>query len=184
MSGDDGISLAENYTSGASGQYKLLGRDLDYENEKYIDCDISGEAEWSIKSPSDKITWNNAERKISVAKGLSAGEYTVTVCAERYDVTFEYDVKVTVGGVPTQIVSAEKTANGVNVRLSLSPSVGSALLCVASYDSGGNLADTVLKTVSSGGEVSVSVKTGDRVKIMLLDKTANLKPLCKSKFAN
>ena len=106
------------------------------------------------------------------------------MCAERYDVTFEYDVKVTVGGVPTQIVSAEKTANGVNVRLSLSPSVGSALLCVASYDSGGNLADTVLKTVSSGGEVSVSVKTGDRVKIMLLDKTANLKPLCKSKFAN
>lgn len=184
VSGDDGISLAENYTSGASGQYKLLGRDWDYENEKYIDCDISGEAEWSIKSPSDKITWNNAERRLSAAKGLSAGEYNVTVCAERYDVTFEYNVKVTVGGVPTQIVSAEKTANGVNVRLSLSPSVGSALLCVASYDSGGNLADTVLETVSSGGEVSVSVKTGAKIKVMLLDKTANLKPLCKSKFAN
>ncbi|MDY3304241.1 MAG: hypothetical protein SOW78_08200 [Clostridia bacterium] len=66
--------------------------------------------------------------------------------------------------------------------------LGEAILCAASYDGSGKLVDTAMKIVLtqsfSDGEVSLALEKGTRIKVMLFVKKINLKPLCKSEFAN
>ena len=192
LKGDLTFALAEDYGSAYTSQFSVVQvySCVDDEgNEYYDEFDVSDSITvWSIDSPSDKITWDADERKLLIAEGLTAGVYDVKVIAEYYELTYEYDVRVSVGVDVPVIISAEKSADKVNVKLSLPESLGSVVMCVASYDEDGRLTNSAFETVSSqsltNGEIEVSLTTDSEVKVMLFDTIESLIPLCESKTAS
>lgn len=192
LKGDLTFALAEDYGSAYTSQFSVV-QVYTYEDDEgnmyYDEYDVSDSiTAWSIDSPSDKITWDADNRQILIANGLTAGVYDVKVIAEYYELTYEYDVRVSVGVDVPVIISAEKSADKVNVKLSLPESLGSVVMCVASYDEDGRLTNSAFETVSSqsltNGEIEVSLTTDSEVKVMLFDTIESLKPLCESKTAS
>lgn len=190
LEGLSDISLPQNRSAAFNTPYRLTmpgysGEDGD--GNAIEERDITDYAYWSITADSEKITWDDNNKYLVVDKDLGGGIYNAVISARYQNYTYEKNVKIVIGNT-AKIISAQTEYGGVSVNLDLPSELGEVILCAASYDGSGKLVDTAMKTVSaqsfSDGEVSLALEKGTRIKVMLFGKKINLKPLCKSEFAN
>ena len=138
-----------------------------------------------MTSDSDKITWDEENRCLAVDKSLSDGVYTATVTAEYQGVYHEKNVVVTVGA-PIKIREARHVADSLSIKLALPKEAGEKLLFIALYDSSDRFVQSIFRKVSeetlSDGTITVALDTpkAATAKILLLDGTTSLQPLCES----
>ncbi len=191
--GEDRIIVPPSHGEVVSGAYRLeelrIYDDGDG-NVSYERADISEYAAWSMESDHVEITWDESARRIRIAEGLPDGEYYVTVTAKTYydNVTYERRVKIIVGE-QISIESAERTDSGVRAVLNLPEAYGKVVLCTAAYAADGRVTAVDMREISGGTLtdgaiiVPIDVSGAARVKVMMLDAKATLKPLCGSKEA-
>ena len=188
LKGDVRIILPGNHGDAISSPFKLT---VTYfytdENGNPVSetADISADAEWSLKSANDLITWNGETRSINIGKDLPAGVYDATVMAKRSGATFERTVKI-IAGSAAAISGAAKTEGGVSVKVDIPKSFGEVVLCITSYDSRGALSgvstvNVSADTLTDGGVfVPFSFAGSTSAKVMLLESTKTITPLCSS----
>ena len=147
--------------------------------------DISNNATWTMTSDSDKITWDEENRCLAVDKSLSDGIYTATVTAEYQGVYHEKTVVVTVGAT-IKIRDVHYATDSLSIKLDLPEKAGEKLLFIALYDSSDRFVQSIFRKVSeetlSDGTITVALDTpkAATAKILLLDGTVSLQPVCES----
>mgnify|MGYP004612188447 CR=1 FL=1 len=147
--------------------------------------DYSDRVDWNMTASDKAVTWDKDSRRI-IAENLPDGTYdaTVTACDEYRNTTYEKKVKIIVGNA-VKINSAEQTSDGISVNLDLPESLG-VTMCIALYNEKGALSGVSLKEITAAsltdGKITVPVNgSGTSAKIMLLENTKNMRPMCGSK---
>lgn len=190
LAGEERIIVPPAHGAFVSGVYRLEELMPIYGDDgvSYELMDISKYADWSIESGRSEIIWDESARCIKIAQNLPDGEYDVTVTADCYsnNVVYERSVKIIVGE-QISIVSAERADGGVRTVLNLPEAYGRVILCVAAYGADGEVTAVDLREISSdiltdgAVFVPVDVSGAARVKVMLLDAKATIRPLCESR---
>lgn len=189
LEGRSNLLLASNRNDAYRAPYRLMdtgyvGVDDDGNPIKEI-MDISNNATWTMTSDSDKITWDEENRCLAVDKSLSDGIYTATVTAEYQGVYHEKTVVVTVGAT-IKIRDVHYATDSLSIKLDLPEKAGEKLLFIALYDSSDRFVQSIFRKVSeetlSDGTITVALDTpkAATAKILLLDGTTSLQPLCES----
>lgn len=188
--GESEIVVTSTTEDTVSAPYKLEAKYLiqdDDGNDVWETDDISVYAQWSLNASDSAITWNDDTRCITIGKGIKNGEYEaiLTASSTHTGVTFEREIKIIVG-TAANILSAQKTENGISVSLDLSPALGSVILCAAVYDDNGKLINVLTKSVfaassqSTNTEIEIDLNGGYNAEIMMFKDFKEIQPLCKS----
>lgn len=190
--GENRLIVPSAHGEASSGTYRLeeLMPIYGEDDVTYERMDISEYADWSIESDRSETTWDDTAKCIRIAANLPDGEYDVTVTADYRSgyVTYERRVKIIVGE-QIGIVSAVRTDGGVRAVINLPAAYGRVILCTAAYSADGKVTAVDMREISADmltdGAVLVPVSTGGaaRVKVMMLDAKATIKPLCESREA-
>ena len=186
LSGQSKIILPYPHDAYTSTPFKL------YSSYTYIDengkevtenHDMGEYADWSFEADNVGITWNDSEHTFAVSQNLAKGTYNAFVRASFGSSIYEKKVKISVGA-SAELVSVQKSANGVSVELVLDGQLGTNRIFVAAYDKNARLLEAAFKNVSSetavNGKISVPIDlTGAyTVRVMLFSGLDTLTPLC------
>lgn len=153
------------------------------DNEVEESYDMSEHADWSFDSDNRAVTWNADNRTVEISNGLAKGEYSATVRASGGACIYEMRITIVVGA-SAELVSVQKSKNGVSVELALGAELGENRLYAASYDKNGRLLDVASTTVSAeliqNGKISVPIDLNGAhtVRVMLFSGLDTFKPLC------
>ncbi len=188
ISGQSRIVLPYPHIAFISSPYKFSRtytfRD-ENDNEVEKSYDMSEHADWSFESDNSAVTWNADNRTVEISDGLAKGEYSATVRASGGACIYEMRIAIVVGA-SAELVSVQKSKNGVSVELALGAELGENRLYAASYDKNGRLLNVASTTVSAeliqNGKISVPIDLNGAhtVRVMLFSGLDTYKPLCGS----